>query len=390
MRRFWACALGLALLFPAAAAAGSTSAFDRTTMLVMFDEEASPQAREALHVSAGARVIDGIPQIDVERVSVTTTGAAVYRASGLVRAVEVPRDLHVMGGAKDPLMRFQWGLRRIDANRAWTIERGKRTAVTVGVIDTGVDAAHTDLEGRVLPGFDFLDHDGDAYDDEGHGTHVAGIIAANEFNSKGIAGVSHGASIIPMKACRADGSCDLFAVYLGVIDAVVGGASILNLSLGGAAPCSPIDQAVFDWVHDRGVLAVVAAGNSGADGNPEITPASCDNTLGVGAIDQRGKKASFSSFGSWVDIAAPGVQIWSTLPPLVSIMSPYIGYAPLSGTSMATPFVAGAAALVKARHPEWSPDQIAERLTSTAVEAGTRGRDDRFGAGILDLFAALK
>ena len=390
MRRFWACVLGLALLFPAAAGTGSAGALDRTTLLVMFHEDATRLARDALHSRAQAQVIDGIPQVDVERVSVTAAGAALYRTSSIVRAVELPRTWHVSGGADDPLMRLQWGLKRVDAVKAWKIERGKNSDVTVAVIDTGVDQAHSDLEGRILTGFDFLDHDDDAYDDHGHGTHVAGVIAANAFNRKGIAGLSHGASIIPMKTCTAGGACPVVETYLGTIDAVLQGASILNMSLGGAGPCTEIDQAVFDWVHDRGALAVVAAGNSGGDGNPEISPANCDRTLAVGAIDQRGKKAPFSSFGSFVDIAAPGVEVWSTMPPLVSITSPYIGYGALSGTSMATPFVAGAAALLKAHHPDWSPDQIGERLMSTAVEAGPKGRDDRFGAGILDLFAALR
>lgn len=390
MRRLGACVLGLAILLPAAAGAGSAGALDRSRVLVMFEDGTSQHARAVLHGRTGAEVIETIPQVDVDVVWVPPAGAALYRASDLVRAVEIPRTLHITAGERDPLRSLQWGLKRIDASKAWRIERGKKNAVSVAVIDTGVDASHVDLEGRVLPGFDYLDHDADAYDDEGHGTHVAGIIAANALNGKGVAGLSHGASIIPMKACRSDGSCDAVAIYLGVIDAVLDGASILNLSLGGAGPCGSIDQSVFDWVHDQGALAVVSAGNSGADDNPEIVPANCNHTLGVGAIDQQGKKAAFSSYGAFVDIAAPGVDIWSTLPPLVSIMSPYIGYGPGSGTSMAAPYVAGAAALLKAQHPEWSPDQIAERLMATARDAGARGRDVRFGAGILNVFAALK
>jgi subtilisin family serine protease len=193
-----------------------------------------------------------------------------------------------------------------------------------------------------------------------------------------------------MKVCAAGGSCDPFAVYLAAIDSVQRGADIINMSLGGPGQCDDIGQAVFDWVRDQGTLAVVSAGNSGADENPTISPANCERTLGVGASDQRDRKAEFSSFGDFVDIAAPGVGIWSTLPPLVSITSLYIGYGPYDGTSMAAPYVAAAAAVLKGLHPEWSPDQIEKRLLSTAVDAGPPGRDDFFGKGILNLLAAVR
>jgi subtilisin family serine protease len=295
-------------------------------------------------------------------------------------------------GAKlnDPLLKLQWGLRRVGASNAWHIESGKKADVKVAVVDTGVDATHEDLAKRVLPGFDFVEMDEDTYDDNGHGTHVAGVIAANASNKVGIAGLSMGATIIPEKVCEAIGTCPIFGIYAGTIDAVVRGASILNLSLGGAGACSEIDQAVFDWVREQGVLTVVAAGNSAEDKNPTINPANCDNTLAVGAIDDRDRRAIFSSYGDFVDIAAPGVGIWSTVPPLVSLFSGHIGYASYQGTSMASPHVAGAAALLVARHPDWTPEQLEERLLSSAADAGKKGRDDFFGHGILNIFAALR
>jgi subtilisin family serine protease len=381
---------GILLMLPAAAATAVEPA-GRVTLLVAFDRSVPSAARAALHARAGAVITGTIPEIALDRVSVPRATEPVYAAAAGVHSVERPRLLHVMGRRpNDPLVSLQWGLPRLDVFKAWKVETGKRTKVPVGVIDTGIDATHVDLKGRVSEGFDFLETDDDPYDDHGHGTHVAGIIAANVGNREGIAGVSQGARIIPMKTCEAAGTCPIFETYLGVIDAVRRGALVLNMSLGGPGECSFIDQSVFDWVHDQGVLTVVAAGNSGHQGNPPITPASCDHTLAVGASDQRGRRAVFSSYGSFVDVSAPGVDIWSTLPPLVSIMSPHIGYAPWDGTSMAAPFVAGAASLLKAHNPDWSPDQIQQRLMATAVDAGKRGRDDSFGKGIVNLFAALR
>jgi subtilisin family serine protease len=307
----------------------------------------------------------------------------------LVEKVEQSRDWHLMGvRPNDPLIGLQWPLRQIDAFRAWRYEKPKEK-VSVAVIDTGVDQAHVDLEGRVVEGVDFLGIDQDPYDDNGHGTHVTGIIAANVGNRRGIAGLSRGAQLIPMKSCASAGNCPVFETYEAVVESVRRGAQIINMSLGGAGECSDIDQTVYDYARQQGVLVVVAAGNSGADHNPTISPANCDNTFGVGASDQKGHHASFSSYGDFVDIAAPGVEVWSTVPPLTSLTSSYLGYAAYQGTSMASPFVAAAAAVLKGLHPDWTPEQIQDRLTSTATAGGPRGRDDLFGAGILDLYKAV-
>lgn len=360
-------------------------------LVVLFEDGVSAPAVASLHDRAGGTSTGRIDELNLERVSVSVAGRAAYLASPLVAAVSPNSDLHVMGARpKDPLVNLQWALRRVNAFEAWRIERGLHSEVTVAVIDTGIDPSHEDLEDRLEPGFDFINQDEQPSDDDGHGTHVAGIIGANSSNRIGIAGLSWGAKVMPIKTCTASGACPLFETYAGTVDAVRRGASILNLSLGGEGTCDTIAQTVFDWVRDRGALAVVAAGNSAMEGNPSITPANCDNTLGVGAVDRRGRHAPFSSYGKFVDVSAPGVEVWSTYLPVKSIGTGFIGYAPLSGTSMATPVVAGIAALVKARHPDWTPDQIEERLIKTARDAGKKGRDDKFGKGIVDAFKALK
>ncbi|MDQ3964004.1 MAG: S8 family serine peptidase [Actinomycetota bacterium] len=364
----------------------------RVEVAVLFDRDTPGSVIAALNARSGALVTGAIPEVGIQRILATERATRVYEASSWVRAVERPRPLYLMGATNDPLVNLQWGLKEVRAVDAWRLEDGKKSGVAVGVIDTGVDATHVDLRGKFEAGFDFLEMDGDPYDDNGHGTHVSGIIAANVGNHKGVAGLAPGISIIPMKACLAGGQCDPFAVWAGAVDATRRGADILNLSLSGAGECDDLSQAVFDWVYDQGTLTVVAAGNSGTKkaGNPSNSPANCERTLGVGATDPRGRRAWFSSYGDFVDIAAPGQDIWSTLPPIVSLSSQHLGYGSGSGTSMAAPHVAGAAALVKARHPEWSPDRIQQRLLATATDAGTRGRDDSFGEGILNLFAALR
>jgi subtilisin family serine protease len=391
MRRALLGALVAVLLMPQGVDASSAAPVERVTVLVMFEDSVGVAARAPLHVRAGGIVTGTLPEVSVDRVSVPALGVAIYEASPVVRAVEAPRTYRIFGrGSNDPLVGLQWGLRALNAFDAWRLESGRKKDVSVAVLDTGIDATHVDLEGKVEEGFDYTELDEDTYDDEGHGTHVSGIIAANVGNRIGVAGLSPGASIIPMKVCEASGACLGFPILAAAIDSAQRGADVINMSLGGPGQCSEIEQAVFGWVRDQGTLAVAASGNQAQEGNPSIAPANCDNTLGVGAIDQRRHKAEFSSYGDFVDIAAPGVEIWSTYPPLASITSLYIGYASGSGTSMASPFVAAAAALVKARHPNWSPDRIEKKLMATATDVGPRGRDDLFGAGILNLVRALR
>lgn len=389
--RVVAAACCVLVVLPLGASGKASPLPEAMELVVLFEDGVSAPAIASLHDRAGGTSTGRIDELNLERVSVSVARIAAYLASPLVAAVSPNSDLHVMGARpKDPLVKLQWALGRVKAFDAWRIERGLHSEVTVAVIDTGIDPSHEDLEDRLAPGFDFINQDEQPSDDDGHGTHVAGIIGANSSNRIGIAGLSWGAKVMPIKTCTASGVCPLFETYAGTVDAVRRGASILNLSLGGEGTCDTIAQTVFDWVRERGALAVVAAGNSGSDGNPSITPANCDKTLGVGAVDRRGRHAPFSSYGKFVDVSAPGMEVWSTYPAFKSFGSGYIGYAPLSGTSMAAPVVAGIAALVKARHPDWTPDQIEQRLIKTARDAGKKGRDDKFGKGIVDAFKALK
>jgi subtilisin family serine protease len=282
--------------------------------------------------------------------------------------------------AADPLAGLEWALdnsgqsvwgRRgtldadIDAPEAWAISRG--TGATVAVVDSGVDLAHPDLVDRLLPGYDWVGDDSVPQDGNGHGTHVAGTIAASE-NGLGAVGVAPEASVIPLRVLNANGAgwgSDVAAAFDWAGDR---GVRIVNASLGSDGITTAERLAIRE--HPA-TLYVVAAGNDGE--NVDVTPHyPCAyteaNVLCVGATDSSDDLASFSNYGAnAVDLFAPGVDIASTYP--VGFGSWLEdGYEMMDGTSMATPHVAGAAALIAAHHPEFTASQIKAALLEGADE----------------------
>ncbi len=218
-------------------------------------------------------------------------------------------------------------------------------------------------------------------DDFGHGTHVAGITAAATNNGFGIAGISWGARVMPVRVLDQYGNGWYSDIAAGIIYAVDNGAKIINLSLGGAATsenAQPLCEAAA-YAQQKGALLVAAAGNTGA---AVLYPAACDGVLAVAATDRTDQRAVFSNFGPEVDLAAPGVDIYSTWPWLD-------GYFIKSGTSMAAPHVSGVAALVWSRWPEWDNVAVSRQITETAVDVDAAGWDPYTGWGRLDAAAAL-
>jgi hypothetical protein len=283
----------------------------------------------------------------------------------------------------------QWGVGAIRAEQARTITDGN--GVVVAVIDTGVDATHPDLAGKVLAGWSTVKKAplavGGANDGAGHGTHVAGIIAG-AVDDAGIAGVAPGARILPVQVLGTDGSGTDRTVADGIDWAVAQGAKVINLSLGGSVnpfsnggsrSCISVGAA-----YDADVVVIVASGNAGAAGNPRNEPASCRGAVSVAAVDERLNRTAFSSFDSTVAISAPGAAIVSALPQALGYP-----YAQWDGTSMAAPHVAGVAALVRATYPEWSAQEVIDRLLSSVVDLGPAGADPEFGAGLVDAAAAV-
>jgi thermitase len=288
----------------------------------------------------------------------------------------------------DPLSSQQWGLTRIQAAQAWAIATPQRT-VYLAIIDTGVDATHPDLAQRVrrysngtVYGYNTQLNNANTHDFHGHGTHCAGIAAAHTGNGIGIAGVASTApvQIMPVKVLNDQGIGTMTDVARGIIWAADNGAHVLSLSLGGNAGTQQLADAV-NYAWNRGCVVVAAAGNNGS--NAPFYPAAYENALAVAASDPNDRLTDFSQYGTWVDIAAPGSSILSTVPGN--------RYEAWSGTSMACPHVAGAAALIWSCVPSLTNQQLRLALENNAdpVQPYWFGGIGE-GKGRLNLYRALQ
>jgi type VII secretion-associated serine protease mycosin len=305
------------------------------------------------------------------------------RAQKSLRAVEVDDRVAVATTATDPDRPQQWALDQVPYESAWDVTDG--SGVVVGVVDTGVKADHEDLAGRVLPGETFSGGVATAGADDanGHGTHVAGIIAAAANNGVGIAGDAPGVQVLPVRVLGADGSGWTSDVAQGITWAVDHGARVVNLSLGSSRP-SNVEHTAIQYAVAHGAVVVAAAGNSGPWRNTWSYPGAYSEVVAVGSTDVSGAVSSFSTRASYVDLAAPGSNILSLG---ISSTSAYVT---MSGTSMATPQVSAAAALVTATDPSLTPAQVRTKLLTTATDKGTPGFDSGFGWGVVNPFAAVE
>ena len=269
----------------------------------------------------------------------------------------------------------------IGAEAAWDITTGS-TEVVIAVADSGIELSHPEFSGRLLPGYDFVNEDSDPSDDSGHGTHAAGVIAAAMNNGQGTTGLAPGALIMPVKVLNASNLADWADVAAGIVFAADQGADIINLSLGGYAGSQLLLDAVR-YAAGHGVTLVAAAGNLGLE--LPYYPAAYDETIAVMATTRSDERFILSNYGGFVDIGAPGVEIWSTL---WSAGTPG-GYGFASGTSASTPHVSGLAGLLLARRPDLQPAAVRTIIEQTAVDLGAPGRDPFFGAGRINASAAM-
>ncbi len=276
----------------------------------------------------------------------------------------------------------------IKARAAWDETTGDESVV-IAVLDTGVDRDHPELAGKVVsPGRDFVNDDFDADDDHWHGTHVAGIAAAETDNGEGIAGVSWKSQILPVKVFDSDETGYYSWVIEGIFWAVDNGAKVLNLSFGGDADDPALEQAC-KYAYDNGVLLVASAGNE--DG-PVLYPAAYDGyVLAVTATDPEDKRTDFSNHGPEVDVAAPGVYILAPVPQ-ESVGAEYLPYLFVSGTSQAAPHVSGFGALLMSFKPWLSVADVMNIIRYSADDVNSvnnKGRDDELGYGRINMQRAL-
>ena len=278
-----------------------------------------------------------------------------------------------------------WGIDRIDADLVWpTGNTGD--PVKVGVIDTGISSKHSDLKTNIKGGVNTIQPAKSWNDDNGHGSHVAGTIGALK-NTIGVVGAAPDVDLYAIKVLGANGSGFLSDVIEGLGWAVTNGMQVVNMSLGTASDVQSLHDAITA-AYNAGLVVVAAAGNSGGAVG---YPASYPEVIAVSATDSNNNLASFSSRGPEVDLAAPGVSIYSTYKGT--------GYATLSGTSMASPHVAGTAALVlntpigsydADADGAWDPTEVKQKLQDRATDLGTVGFDNLFGAGLMNAFSAVQ
>lgn len=272
---------------------------------------------------------------------------------------------------------YQWNLPVTDTLEGWNFSRGSEDVI-VAVIDTGIDTNHSDLQGQLTEGLNVINGGQLPADDVGHGTHVAGVISALVNNNEGVAGMSWYNKVMPIKVLDHTGAGTTYAVAQGIIWAVDQGARVINLSLGNYANAAFLHDAI-KYAYERDVVLVAATGNDGTS-QPGF-PAAYPEVLAVSAIDSNQSLASFSNYGDYIDVVAPGVNIAST----------YTNnrYAALSGTSMASPHAAALAAMIRSVNPELTNDQVMQIIRETAIDLGTPGRDANYGYGQINVAAAL-
>lgn len=398
-----------ALLLVSAPASAGAPAAER--VIVAFAPGTTPSAQNAVLASVGigaSSTVHRLPQVDQAVVLATPAQRFLLEQKSSIEAVVTDVVVELAYTPDDPEVAGMQGLDDIGVEAAWDTypgaggfsPTGPFTGAPIAVIDSGVDP-HQEFAG---PGgdlfddkvpvcvhyppnilFDPVDCTNGSADDISHGTHVAGTAAAIADDGLGIPGISPTSPIYSYKACQ-QRLCWLGDLEAGLIDATDDGAKVINLSVGGVVALSVWQDAIH-YAIDNDVVVVAAAGNFG--NTLYSYPASFNGVLSVAATDTGADtRASFSQYNDKVRIAAPGTGIISSVAPEAAGGQPN-AYAVYSGTSMATPHVAGAAALIRSAHPDWTAGQVVGAILNTADDIGTPGIDNEFGYGRIDVAAAI-
>ena len=390
------------------------SAQDR--ILVKFKENVSDAKKNEIHQKTGGKVKKTIPRINVAIVEIPSGKdispqqfiATYKRFKNEVEYAELDYSVEAVLTPNDPYYSSSgswgqsfpdlWGIRKIQSASAWDLTSGS-TAVIVAVIDTGIDYNHPDLKDNILRdaqgkvvGYDFVNNDADPIDDMGHGTHCAGTIGAVGNNALGVVGVNWKVKIMPVKFLDSGGSGYDSGAADSIIWAVDHGARVLSNSWGGSGYSRVLAEAIT-YAYDKGTVFVAAAGNDNQDASGFV-PASDPHAITVSAFDYLDLKAFFSNYGLKIDVAAPGVDVLSLKASAGSMCgtSRTVGtnYCYVSGTSMATPHVAGLAALILAKNPSFTNEQVRQAIRKGADDVSTPGLDIYSGFGRINSFKSLQ
>jgi subtilisin family serine protease len=332
-------------------------------LLVKFEEGTSAAAAGAVLDRAEADQEERVRRIDVRVVNVprseTDEALAELKASSAVEFVERDVAVEMLGTTpNDSLWSTQWGPVAVAAPEAWSLAKGTPDVV-VAVLDTGIDSNHPDLAGSLIAGYDVVNGDADAADDQGHGTASAAVIAARTNNGLGHAGMCWRCSLMPVKVLAGNGFGTTAGLAAGIVWAVDHGADVVSMSLGGPGTTQTLTEAI-GYASRKGVVLVAAAGNSGSS-TPNY-PAADAQVLSVAGTTETDSLYSWSNFGSWVQVAAPGCNTAAHLG------TTYVNFC---GTSSATPVVAGLAGLLLSSRPDLGKAGVERAIRETAVPLST-------------------
>ncbi|HOC37767.1 MAG TPA: S8 family serine peptidase [Thermodesulfobacteriota bacterium] len=271
----------------------------------------------------------------------------------------------------------QWHLPKISAPAAWDLSTGS-PEVPIAIIDSGIDPTHPDLAGKIIPGYNCISENTDTHDVYGHGTSVAGTAAAIVNNVEGVAGVAGDAAIMPLVVVNSSGFASYYDIAQAITYAADSNVQIMNISIGGSGSSSTLQNAV-NYAWNKGAVIFASAANDAT--SAPYYPAACQNVVAVSATTSTDTLASFSNFGTWIDIAAPGCSIFTT--------ANGGSYCSKSGTSFSSPIAAGVAALLLAANPFLTNSQIVGIMTQSTDDLGAPGFDPSFGYGRVNASKAV-
>lgn len=366
-----------------------TSGQENNRKIVVFDRALNEAARNELLAAHGAVKVKDLTLINASVVLLPpkVSDRALLQRPGVLR---VDEDVLVFALAKpapapQPSQVMPWGIDRVDAELVWP-SGNEADPVKVAIVDTGISADHPDLKANLMGGYNAINPTKSWNDDNGHGSHVAGTVGALN-NTIGVVGVGPLVDLYAVKVLNRNGSGFLSDIIEGIQWSVANGMRVINMSLGTSSDVQSFHDAVTA-AYNAGVVVVAAAGNSGgAVGYPAAYP----EVIAVSATDSSNNLAYFSSYGPEVDLAAPGVSVYSTYKGT--------GYATLSGTSMAAPHVTGSAALVLNTpvgaydvngDGVWNPAEVQQKLQDRATDLGDAGYDNLYGWGLVNAYNAVQ